>query len=337
MIIVSAAGYAESSGHEPVLARFRDGRISVHASGTPFLKLVEEISRKGNLKIYMVDQALPDSVSVNITDLPVEQALGRIFNGCNYAVVYGAPEAAEGSVYIGHNFKPIRGDHAMVESAKEGEKVIGRLKEKPGEGSLRQNKTDVSFQEERAFAYSGEESPDESTADTGGSESESGDGDPLMPLSMNNTVPEEQEPAKAEEAEPGSFAGELDSWKGISGSPGNNIESVSLGNYIKNSPASGSEAAAPGFISGEDSEIASGISADPSSEEKDSPANDAGDISSRERFLISQIYILEGQIDSGYAERWYEHWSQVKDPKYIQTHEEKLSYYKSELEKFRNQ
>jgi hypothetical protein len=53
-------------------------------------------------------------------------------------------------------------------------------------------------------------------------------------------------------------------------------------------------------------------------EAADTPEPDAG------QALQARIHELEAQIESGYADRWYEHWSNIKDEKYLRHPREEL-------------
>ncbi|MDY6822434.1 MAG: STN domain-containing protein [Thermodesulfobacteriota bacterium] len=66
-------------------------RLTIRERNISFMVLLEKISRNANVNIYVVGKQLPRSVSLNIVDKPLDDALRMLLRGYSYAVVYGAP------------------------------------------------------------------------------------------------------------------------------------------------------------------------------------------------------------------------------------------------------
>ena len=70
---------------------------------------------------------------------------------------------------------------------------------------------------------------------------------------------------------------------------------------------------------------------DPIQRFENANAQQSSSITMREA-LLAQIRAIQAQIDRGEAERMYNDWSQVRDPRYVYNHHEKLDYYQKKLE-----
>lgn len=342
-------GDADAAVHQSSdFVSFQNGKMSIQASKTPFLPLMEEISRKANLSIFLVDKDLPERVSVNIRNVTVEQALRRVLNGYNYAVIFSA-FADDGGVYVGRHLVPLIDKRLMIALANDPVSLTGSK-----HVNVSRNAMQRSTSGHAGLPAGGDDSPGDAYSHMPAYRNGSGSG-PVRPASDGDIAgagPSSVEGGTVS-ASATTSAGGSAAWNSHSASSGHSANTASSGGNAFNSLASGSEGGpsgptpATGVDSGSaaseeayadaeaayDDEYENAAEELPPDAEAEDISSENDEISARERFLLTQIEILEGQIENGYAERWYEHWSQIKEPKYIETHEEKLAYYQTELEK----
>jgi len=68
---------------------YAEGRLSVRADGTPLLSVLEAISKSTEIDILVSPELQGKDVTIEIVDVPLEDALKRVLRGINYAAIYG--------------------------------------------------------------------------------------------------------------------------------------------------------------------------------------------------------------------------------------------------------
>jgi hypothetical protein len=76
----------------------KDSYLSVKIVKAPLGKVLEELGRKVNLKIYMDDFIAREAVSVEFKNLPLEEGIKRILQGRNYMLTYADTLSSNGGV-----------------------------------------------------------------------------------------------------------------------------------------------------------------------------------------------------------------------------------------------
>lgn len=74
---------------------YKDGRLTLEATATPLLQVLEILSRSAGIDIFVAKGFQGGNVSCQVADEPLEDALKSILRGYNYAAVY----AKEGDAF----------------------------------------------------------------------------------------------------------------------------------------------------------------------------------------------------------------------------------------------
>lgn len=70
------------------MVNFNENQLSVTADRVPLTDLLEEISDRASIEVFVSEDVQPDSVTVNIANRSLEDALKMILRGYNYAGIY---------------------------------------------------------------------------------------------------------------------------------------------------------------------------------------------------------------------------------------------------------
>lgn len=89
-VFLFLAGQSHAAALPAGTVKYNGGRFSVRGDNISFLGLIEDISGKADIKIYIVDRTLPSHVSFDFADRTLADTLRMVLRGCSYAVVYGA-------------------------------------------------------------------------------------------------------------------------------------------------------------------------------------------------------------------------------------------------------
>jgi hypothetical protein len=68
---------------------YAEGRLSVKAERSSLFSVLEAISTSTQIDIFVSTDLPPKDVTIEIVDLPLEDALKRVLRGVNYAAIYG--------------------------------------------------------------------------------------------------------------------------------------------------------------------------------------------------------------------------------------------------------
>lgn len=94
LVVFSTCGFAKSSAELEVFD-YKDGLISLKGDGVSFLPLLQRISESTGIQIVIVSHLNPSSISVDMTDKPIEEALKSILKGYSYAAIYSDGSAGK--------------------------------------------------------------------------------------------------------------------------------------------------------------------------------------------------------------------------------------------------
>ncbi|OEU61199.1 MAG: hypothetical protein BA867_04465 [Desulfobacterales bacterium S5133MH16] len=97
LVVFSTCSFAKASA-EPEVFKYKDGFISLKGDGVSFLPLLQRISESTGIQIVIVSHLNPSSISVDMTDKPIEEALKSILKGYSYAAIYS--DGSAGGVNI---------------------------------------------------------------------------------------------------------------------------------------------------------------------------------------------------------------------------------------------
>ena len=344
--LTATFGYAglNSSGNSVWV---KDGKISIQAHRIPFLSILKQISNEAHLDIYMVEQNFPNTVTLSIEDYPIEKALQKVLRGYNYAIVYSSSVSGGGGIFLGQYLTALEYSHSMIASVRDTESIYGdtsrQLKMKQYHTSS--NLREAIPQSETKVAVLSKNSPEIGYSETANGPDEVG----------TTYVAQLQQAGAGRRVINGTTYGE-NSGSGSSArstdagdlsaphSSASQSETFSDETYIAsidtNVSAESAEQLSASY--GEQTEASESQSMNDEEETPDGGTDYPSDVqdedlSERELFLADQIARIERQIESGYAQRWYEKWSQIKDPRSLQSPEEQLAFYQEELEKLRSQ
>ena len=99
LVVFSTCSFAKASA-EPEVFKYKDGFISLKGDGVSFLPLLQRISESTGIQIVIVSHLNPSSISVDMTDKPIEEALKSILKGYSYAAIYSDGSAGRVNVII---------------------------------------------------------------------------------------------------------------------------------------------------------------------------------------------------------------------------------------------
>ena len=97
LVVFSTCSFAKASA-EPEVFKYKDGFISLKGDRVSFLPLLQRISESTGIQIVIVSSLNPSSISVDMTDKPIEEALKSILKGYSYAAIYS--DGSAGGVNI---------------------------------------------------------------------------------------------------------------------------------------------------------------------------------------------------------------------------------------------
>jgi hypothetical protein len=75
-------------GGDPPRIRFSDGYLTINATKTPLIPLLESLSEASGIEILIAEDLGPHEVTANFLNVPLEEALKRMLRGLNHALVY---------------------------------------------------------------------------------------------------------------------------------------------------------------------------------------------------------------------------------------------------------
>ncbi len=67
---------------------YSKGLLTLKTYKTPLVKVLEAISKAAELDIFVAKDLIPDDVSIQLTEVPIQDALKRILIGTNYAAIF---------------------------------------------------------------------------------------------------------------------------------------------------------------------------------------------------------------------------------------------------------
>ena len=271
MVLCGATGQAKNFDDKSGLIQYRAGKISVKSQKTPFLLLIEQISQKANLDVYIVDQVFPEMVHAKLDNLTVEKALRRILKGCNHAIVYHA-DHKDSDAQDGLGLVPLLPDRASAAVGKPSDMPVGSAKALRYKPSL--NATDKTQQLKKHLKKH----------QNGATNAKNAIFDQESSLDQNSA------PEKNSANEDPLYANNTSNIHRIT----NQNDGTSLGANLPEH------------------------------------AN-YGDLSDKEMYLLGQIDLLERQIDSGWAQQWYDDTTSTYDPESVPDPFQRLEYLKAEL------
>jgi hypothetical protein len=76
------------------------GLLSLEARQRPILALLKEIAQVAGIEIVLFDPINPAPVDAGMENRPLDQALGAILKGCNYAVIYDSRPGTAGIRFL---------------------------------------------------------------------------------------------------------------------------------------------------------------------------------------------------------------------------------------------
>lgn len=287
----TGAGHSRASDTDTTSIQYANGRITIKATNTPFSQIVRLLSAKANLDIFLVGPNLPSSVSLHIDDLPVDRALQRILRGYNHAVVYypgGEEQDSSNAVdtTVSSRSAKILTSHMEIRQA--------------GAPGLSKGPGQITGSNSRNSNF------------------------PRSPIGSNLAGTHDKGPGNisashhAQTASMGpSFGTDEDA-----GDVGGTENSDGSASYLS---ATRSLDDAGGSVSYLGDENESGNFEDTDNGSYTSDHEPSDNSAAQAQHLQQMIDTLEEQIDSGYAQQWYEKWSQIKDPKYITHPEDRLA------------
>lgn len=90
MILVGLLSFTAVSfaGTTPDGIEYRDGRLTLSAKNVPLTRILENLYRAAGFDVYMAKGLVTGTVSVDVQDQPLEEALKSILRGYNYAAIY---------------------------------------------------------------------------------------------------------------------------------------------------------------------------------------------------------------------------------------------------------
>ncbi|MEI7670594.1 MAG: STN domain-containing protein [Deltaproteobacteria bacterium] len=90
MVLVGLLSFAAVSvaGTAPDGIKYRDGRLTLSVKNVPLTRVLEDLYRAAGFDVYMAKGLATGTVSVDVQNQPLEEALKSILRGYNYAAIY---------------------------------------------------------------------------------------------------------------------------------------------------------------------------------------------------------------------------------------------------------
>ena len=281
------------------------GLVSFQAENLPLGALLERLASAAGVEIYLADKLPNRPADVSFDKRPLIDVLDSLLRGFSYAVIYS--EGADGRQRV----------------------FLDLDKDQVAEGStielIRQvDIADVAGMDDRSdttsFIVSSPSLPELRDGD-----SHIGSG--LYELDGTRWQSVSGQPASS--PEPSSFFSSRSTTSGYSAGLG------TTGASVPNSGDSGVSGSTDSEVSGSDAQDDYQESSNVDS--RSAPAgfyDDYENMSDSEKQIAQlefQISRLEKDIESGEADRFYQHWASIKDPKYVYNHREDLAYKQQRL------
>jgi len=95
LLLVYAAGAAPTA---PVSVEVRAGRLSVRSEGAPLRAILDRVAAATGVVIHSAEP-LDEPTSIELRDMPIDEALRRLLRSRNTLIVYGQ-EGAPSAVYV---------------------------------------------------------------------------------------------------------------------------------------------------------------------------------------------------------------------------------------------
>lgn len=299
-----------------------DDLLSISLQERPLLEVLDEIAFAANVEIYLAKVPNPGPVSVECSREHVREILRRLLKGENYAVVYNpSPILSGGVLLIEEKIRGSNGRGGRLASLPRGRPVSGAVVSgnQTGQGVRSSSRGRNRVEQDRENT-GGMVGPSAVRSASGG----------RRPVSVPATG--------------GGFSG------GGSDDGGDTADFNDGGGAVSEdlvSRATGAVASSQGQLGGEEDSWQGETPVEGQDPETEYPAGEAGrwdyddgdyyvpgpiNDTSRRAYLEGQIAMLEDRVYNGVSAMQDEAWSRRRDPRYRRTDEQRLEYYRNELD-----
>jgi hypothetical protein len=281
---------------------FTGGLVSIEANGQRLEKILNEIADVLSVKVFLYDDAGNEKVYVSIQDKEPVEALQSVLRNRKYCLLFVDDKTETGVERI-YGFEENRSYQiAMSNTSGKGLSGAGGNADSRERSSSRSNTIDRTR---------GVRSRNSNALETDNNN-----------VAKGYLIDSGNREGLSDVAEEGEGAPHY--YSNASGARNEYLESNSFEDYNSSSDDNRS-----------DNEYSQSMQDDESEEKSDEYAYSNEDVSDADDSTVgrleSQIQMIEQQIESGYADKWYDHWVEIRGEKYVEHPEVRLERLENKL------